>query len=115
MTGWRQQQQQQLEATCRAGSTHLSSPVQTAHSRFPPRCGRPINLWNPALPLRAPAPPHTQMFRKRKDKFPMHLEQTYLRYMMFVIESAIANMKNGQEQWIWVLDLSGEKGCDVCA
>jgi hypothetical protein len=46
------------------------------------------------------------MFRKRKDKFPMHLEQTYLRYMMFVIESAIANMKNGQEQWIWVLDLS---------
>lgn len=40
----------------------------------------------------------------------MHLEQTYLRYMMFVIESAIANMKNGQEQWIWVLDLSGETG-----
>jgi hypothetical protein len=50
------------------------------------------------------------MFRKRKDKFPMHLEQTYLRYMMFVIESAIANMKNGKEQWIWVLDLSGEEG-----
>jgi hypothetical protein len=47
-----------------------------------------------------------QMFRKRKDKFPMHLEQTYLRYMAFVIESAIKNMKNGHEQWIWVLDLA---------
>jgi hypothetical protein len=46
------------------------------------------------------------LFRKRKDKFPMHLEQTYLRYMTFVIESAIQNMKNGQEQWIWVLDLA---------
>jgi hypothetical protein len=49
-----------------------------------------------------------QLFRKRKDKFPMHLEQTYLRYMTFVIESAIQNMKNGQEQWIWVLDLAGQ-------
>lgn len=47
-----------------------------------------------------------QLFRKRKDKFPMHLEQTYMRYMTFVIESAIQNMKNGQEQWIWVLDLA---------
>lgn len=46
------------------------------------------------------------MFRKRKDKFPMHLEQTYLRYMMFVIETAIKNMKDGQEQWVWVLDLA---------
>lgn len=36
----------------------------------------------------------------------MHLEQTYLRYMTFVIESAIKNMKNGHEQWIWVLDLA---------
>jgi hypothetical protein len=50
-----------------------------------------------------------QLFRKRKDKFPMHLEQTYLRYMTFVIESAIQNMKNGQEQWIWVLDLAGKE------
>lgn len=37
----------------------------------------------------------------------MHLEQVYLRYMTFVIETAIKNMKNGQEQWIWVLDLAG--------
>jgi len=37
----------------------------------------------------------------------MHLEQTYLRYMMFVIETAIKNMKDGQEQWVWVLDLAG--------
>lgn len=49
-----------------------------------------------------------QMFRKRKDKFPMHLHQVYMNYMAFVIESAIKNMKNGAEQWIWVLDLSGE-------
>jgi hypothetical protein len=47
------------------------------------------------------------MFRKRKDKFPMHLQQVYMSYMTFVIESAIKNMKNGAEQWIWVLDLSG--------
>lgn len=58
---------------------------------------------------------HVQLFRKRKDKFPMHLEQTYLRYMTFVIESAIRNMKNGQEQWVWVLDLAGElqAACDT--
>lgn len=46
------------------------------------------------------------LFRKRKDKFPLHLEQTYLRYMMFVLETAIKNMKQGQEQWVWVLDLA---------
>lgn len=51
------------------------------------------------------------MFRKRKEKFPPHLEQVYLRYMAFVIEAAIKNMKNGQEQWIWVLDLAGGQIC----
>jgi hypothetical protein len=48
------------------------------------------------------------MFRKRKDPFPMELEGIYLRYMAFVIEGAIKNMKQGAEQWVWVLDLAGE-------
>jgi hypothetical protein len=28
--------------------------------------------------------------------------------MTFVVETAIKNMKNGQEQWVWMLDLAGE-------
>eukprot|EP00878_Enallax_costatus_P000644 GHUV01000749.1.p1 GENE.GHUV01000749.1~~GHUV01000749.1.p1 ORF type:complete len:297 (+),score=74.09 GHUV01000749.1:221-1111(+) len=46
------------------------------------------------------------MFRKRRDSLPVSESETYLRYMTFVIETAVKNMKNGQEQWIWILDLS---------
>jgi hypothetical protein len=53
------------------------------------------------------------MFRKRKDKFPIHLEARYLKFMAFMVESAVKAMKNGAEQWIWVLDLAGACGC-VC-
>lgn len=34
----------------------------------------------------------------------------YLRYMTFVLETAIKNMKNGQEQWVWILDMTGTYG-----
>eukprot|EP00879_Flechtneria_rotunda_P011394 GHRR01011901.1.p1 GENE.GHRR01011901.1~~GHRR01011901.1.p1 ORF type:complete len:280 (+),score=62.06 GHRR01011901.1:132-971(+) len=46
------------------------------------------------------------MFRKRKDKLPLSESDQYLRFMTFVIETAVKNMKNGQEQWIWILDLA---------
>lgn len=46
------------------------------------------------------------MFRKRRDSLPVSESELYLRYMTFVIETAIKNMKNGQEQWIWILDMS---------
>jgi hypothetical protein len=46
------------------------------------------------------------MFRKRRDSLPVSESEVYLRYMTFVIETAIKNMKNGQEQWIWVLDMT---------
>lgn len=39
----------------------------------------------------------------------------YLRYMMFVLETAVKNMKNGQEQWIWLLDLAGVLGTSASA
>jgi hypothetical protein len=37
----------------------------------------------------------------------------YLRYMTFVVETAIKNMKDGAEQWVWMLDLAGEQQSDV--
>eukprot|EP00775_Hariotina_reticulata_P002131 gene2131-2450_t len=46
------------------------------------------------------------MFRKRRDKLAPHEHEPYLRYMMFVLETAVKNMRHGQEQWIWVLDLA---------
>jgi len=48
------------------------------------------------------------MFRKRRDKLAPHEHENYLRYMMFVLETAVKNMKHGQEQWVWILDLAGE-------
>ncbi|KAF8057688.1 pitC [Scenedesmus sp. PABB004] len=46
------------------------------------------------------------MFRKRRDKLPLAESDEYLRYMTFVIETAIKNMKHGAEQWVWVLDMT---------
>jgi hypothetical protein len=38
----------------------------------------------------------------------------YLRYMTFVVETAIKNMKNGAEQWVWMLDLAGGQQGNAC-
>ncbi|WIA22270.1 hypothetical protein OEZ85_004590 [Tetradesmus obliquus] len=46
------------------------------------------------------------VFRKRKERLPVDEHDLYLRYMTFVVETAIKNMKNGQEQWVWMLDLA---------
>ncbi|KAF6262668.1 CRAL-TRIO domain-containing protein [Scenedesmus sp. NREL 46B-D3] len=46
------------------------------------------------------------VFRKRKERLPVDEHDLYLRYMTFVVETAIRNMKNGQEQWVWMLDLA---------
>jgi hypothetical protein len=44
---------------------------------------------------------------------PLLLLPQYLRYMTFVVETAIKNMKNGQEQWVWMLDLAGARNAAV--
>jgi len=46
------------------------------------------------------------VLRKRTCKLlPSEVDQ-YLRYLMFTVESAVRNMKNGAEQWVFVIDLN---------
>lgn len=45
-------------------------------------------------------------FRKRRDKLPLCEADAYLRFMMFTVETAIKNMKNGQDRWIFILDMT---------
>ena len=49
-----------------------------------------------------------QVLRKRTCKLlPSEVDQ-YLRYLMFTVESAVRNMKNGAEQWVFVIDLNSK-------
>lgn len=46
------------------------------------------------------------VFRKRKERIPLADGEKYIRFLAYVIESAVRNMKQGAEQWVWMLDLA---------
>ncbi|GLC43886.1 hypothetical protein PLESTB_000919300 [Pleodorina starrii] len=45
--------------------------------------------------------------RKRSDAFQAGEHAAYLRFMVFTLETCVRAMKNGQEKWVWLMDMRG--------
>ncbi|GLI58713.1 hypothetical protein VaNZ11_000466 [Volvox africanus] len=45
--------------------------------------------------------------RKRTDAFKEGESSAYLRFLVFTLETAVRAMKNGQEKWVWLMDMRG--------
>ncbi len=51
-----------------------------------------------------------QVLRKRADTVAPGQHEAYLRYMVFTLESACRAMQQGQEKWVWIMDMAGGGG-----
>lgn len=48
-----------------------------------------------------------QVTRKRVERLLPEDEDGFLRYIVYSVEKAIQAMKDGVDQWVWILDLKG--------
>ena len=49
-----------------------------------------------------------QITRKRADR--VDNPDGYLKYMVYSLETAVRAMQQGQEKWVWIMDLAGAWG-----
>ncbi|KAG2451489.1 hypothetical protein HYH02_004087 [Chlamydomonas schloesseri] len=45
--------------------------------------------------------------RKRSDAFQAGEYTSYLRYLVFTLETGVRAMKDGQDKWVWLMDMRG--------
>jgi hypothetical protein len=50
------------------------------------------------------------VIRKRADKMEETTATAYLRFLVFSLETAARAMQQGQERWVWIMDMKGEVG-----
>jgi hypothetical protein len=48
-----------------------------------------------------------QVLRKKADTVQAGQAGAYLRYMVLTLESACRAMQQGQEKWVWIMDMAG--------
>lgn len=57
-----------------------------------------------------PGPPASQLLRKRADTVAPGQLTADVRFMVFTLESACRAMQQGQEKWVWIMDMAGGWG-----
>ncbi|KXZ55859.1 hypothetical protein GPECTOR_2g1410 [Gonium pectorale] len=45
--------------------------------------------------------------RKRSDAFQAGEHPAYLRFLVFTLETGVRSMRDGQEKWVWLMDMRG--------